>query len=277
MPDSNHQYAPLKNATKVAFVILLVIATSGFFMGLRQTATLGNSRDLAQIAALDHHEESESHDTPQARGYTEMRRLPKSNQKWTNLLAKLVEPQVDLFATNQSFIANRAAALDERKQIRAFDGAPPTIPHPIDQTSAASCLSCHGEGKVIRDRIAAKISHPHYSNCTQCHVPTALSAMPEAEHLKEPLAENEFRGLESFGKGIRAFEGAPPTIPHPASLRTDCMSCHGPKGSVGLRTPHPWRQSCTQCHVPSAEINQQELDTHSFMRRMLESAAQKTP
>jgi nitrate reductase (cytochrome), electron transfer subunit len=57
----------------------------------------------------------------------------------------------------------------------------------------------------------------------------------------------------------RAFDGAPPTIPHSTLMRTDCLSCHGPQGLYGLRTPHPERQSCLQCHAPGAHLDQYQF------------------
>jgi len=53
-------------------------------------------------------------------------------------------------------------------------------------------------------------------------------------------------------------------------MREDCMSCHGPQGLFGLRTPHPDRPSCLQCHVPNAE-----LDQHNFFTSL--QAASKEP
>jgi cytochrome c-type protein NapB len=78
--------------------------------------------------------------------------------------------------------------------------------------------------------------------------------------LREPLAGNSFVGLNPPLKGTRAWPLAPPTIPHSTLMRSDCLSCHGPQGLYGLRTPHPERQSCVQCHVPGAE-----LDQHRFL------------
>jgi cytochrome c-type protein NapB len=70
------------------------------------------------------------------------------------------------------------------------------------------------------------------------------------------LTENEFVGTKAPLKGTRAWPQAPPTMPHRTLMREDCLSCHGPQGLFGLRTPHPDRRSCTQCHVPSAELDQ---------------------
>jgi cytochrome c-type protein NapB len=39
-------------------------------------------------------------------------------------------------------------------------------------------------------------------------------------------------------------------------MRSDCMSCHGYEGRLGIRTTHPWRNSCQQCHAPSAAMEQ---------------------
>jgi cytochrome c-type protein NapB len=56
--------------------------------------------------------------------------------------------------------------------------------------------------------------------------------------------------------GVRAYTGAPPEIPHSTWMRETCLACHGGTGAEGLRTRHPQRQSCTQCHAPSAGLNQ---------------------
>jgi cytochrome c-type protein NapB len=77
--------------------------------------------------------------------------------------------------------------------------------------------------------------------------------------LRNPIAENAFVGSVSPSKGSRAWPQAPPTIPHPTFMRNDCMSCHGPNGLFGLRTPHPDRQSCFQCHVPEAGLDQRNF------------------
>jgi nitrate reductase (cytochrome), electron transfer subunit len=101
------------------------------------------------------------------------------------------------------------------------------------------------------------MSHAHLADCTQCHVPAQSPLWPLAQPaLLEPLTENSFVGLAAYGRGVRAWPQAPPTIPHPTFMRSDCMSCHGPLGAQALRTAHPERQSCTQCHVPNAGLDQ---------------------
>jgi nitrate reductase (cytochrome), electron transfer subunit len=148
----------------------------------------------------------------------------------------------------------KLAALADRAKNRAFDTAPPTIPHPTDgMTTAASCLACHGSGIKVGEKIATKVSHPHYTSCVQCH---ALGAPPELAKFATPESENEFVGAYRAGPGSRLSPGAPPTIPHTTWMRQDCASCHGLVARPGIRTTHPWLTNCVQCHAPSAALDQ---------------------
>ena len=43
-----------------------------------------------------------------------------------------------------------------------------------------------------------------------------------------------------------------PSIPHPLEGRENCLACHtGPAAREEIRTSHPERERCQQCHVPS--------------------------
>ena len=66
------------------------------------------------------------------------------------------------------------------------------------------------------------------------------------------FAANAFQGLASPTHGERAWDIAPPQIPHQGVMRERCMSCHGPNGRDALQSSHPERQSCTQCHAAAA-------------------------
>lgn len=151
----------------------------------------------------------------------------------------------------------------KRASRRAYDGAPPTIPHAVEQTGAPSCLACHGAGAKIGDKIAPAMSHRRYSSCTQCHVPqqTPLPNRPPAM-----LAPNSFRGLPAATTGTRAWGGAPPTIPHKVFMRERCASCHGVSGANPIRSTHPYRQSCQQCHVPDSGSAQDQPRLESALR-----------
>jgi cytochrome c-type protein NapB len=159
-------------------------------------------------------------------------------------LNDVVPPQTD---------DERAAALAKRASRRAYDGAPPTIPHRIQQMAPPDCVACHRDGAKVGEKIAPKFSHAFYQSCVQCHV---VASDPRPVASTPPPPENQFVGLASWGRGTRWGAGAPPMIPHPTRMRSDCTSCHGVFGTVGLRTPHPWRQSCTQCHVANAANDQ---------------------
>ena len=69
-------------------------------------------------------------------------------------------------------------------------------------------------------------------------------------------AENTFVGLRSE-PGTRFLPDAPPVMPHPRWMHETCASCHGTLGPQGLRTTHPERQNCEQCHAPSASLQQE--------------------
>lgn len=140
----------------------------------------------------------------------------------------------------------RAAAVAARGGRRAYDGAPPTIPHVADEQDVGACLSCHQRGLSIAGKRAPVMSHVLRVSCTQCHV----SNVPRGPATFR--VENAFAGLESTGRGSRAWQGAPPLMSHDAWMRSNCSSCHGRGALVGLRTPHPGRPNCQQCHVPTA-------------------------
>jgi nitrate reductase (cytochrome), electron transfer subunit len=252
-----------RRAASVAGLILVTAAVSGYFMGLRQTGSqLNAARTISLVPeALAHSAWNTETAAKIARGYADQRRLQDGpNASWENALSSLVQPATDYHGLTNATEAERALALRERTARRAYDGAPPVVPHPIAQDSAASCLSCHGPGLVIKDKVASKMSHAEYTSCTQCHVPSVGSRIPVTDpSLLEPLAENRFPGLDAPLKGSRAWAQAPPTIPHATHMRSDCLSCHGPQGLFGLRTPHPDRRSCQQCHVPSAEMDQRHF------------------
>ncbi len=148
--------------------------------------------------------------------------------------------------------ARLIATREARAARRAYDGAPPRVPHTIDERSTSACLACHAEGLVIAERVAPRMSHPVYQNCTQCHV---AEETPGLERATSP-SDNTFIGTRPH-PGFRFLPGSPPVMPHPRWMRETCASCHGPLGPPGLRTTHPERQSCEQCHVPAPSLMQE--------------------
>lgn len=141
------------------------------------------------------------------------------------------------------FLAACSAPVEQPLSYRLFDGAPPIVPHEIDGRHA--CMDCHAEGDAVDNGEMATITpHPELENCRQCHVPQAVVAA---------FVDNEFTG-ELYPTGQRAHTEAPLLIPHPLTLRENCPSCHGSDSAeASLRTSHPERIRCQQCHVPLHE------------------------
>ena len=138
-------------------------------------------------------------------------------------------------------------SLGDRATRRAFDGAPPVVPH---GEIGANCLACHsGQGMEVAG-LGFAPAMPHdqaagrFANCRQCHV------MKRGEGV---FKETAFSGRpQAYRGGKRAFEGAPPVMPHPRFMRENCLACHdGPSAREEIRCSHPERSNCTQCHVES--------------------------
>ena len=135
----------------------------------------------------------------------------------------------------------------ERAAARAYDGAPPVIPHAI----AGECTTCHDDDGSEIAGVGAAPASPHghermagdMRRCRQCHVAASASGL---------FVASRFNGLpQGPWRGGRFYDGAPPTIPHSLQLRENCLSCHaGPGSRVEIRTSHPERVRCRQCHVP---------------------------
>ncbi len=142
----------------------------------------------------------------------------------------------------------RADSLAQRAERRAYEGAPPVIPHSgVFGQGTKTCVDCHSQGMRIGDRVAHPMSHPPFANCVQCHVEAANREFPPS-----PPAASSFVGLASPGPGARHSQAAPPIIPHDVAMRGQCLSCHGEFGYPGIQTTHPLRASCMQCHVARA-------------------------
>lgn len=132
---------------------------------------------------------------------------------------------------------------------RAYDGAPPVIPH---ASFNMACVGCHTDQGMFVPEVGFAPAMPHLgtpglsraSNCRQCHV------FRETEAL---LVGSAFEGRpQDLRRGSRMYPHAPPVLPHPVFMREDCAACHsGPAAREELRCTHPERLRCAQCHVPS--------------------------
>jgi cytochrome c-type protein NapB len=242
----------------VIFLVIGMASVSGVFMGIRETENQGNQRfDPPKSNTII---ESQNEDIPTAPKYGEIPEVTwLANRDWHFTLANLpraTTPEKQPVATE----AERKAAVDRRASLRAYDGAPPVVPHGIDTLSSASCLSCHGKdgNLVIAGKRPAEISHPWVTNCTSCHVPADGLRQITAPATERLTVENAFIGKRSAGPGTRAYGTAPPTTPHPVWMRQNCMACHGPGREQAIRTSHPERGNCLQCHAPNAAFDNRE-------------------
>lgn len=135
---------------------------------------------------------------------------------------------------------------------RAYQGAPPTIPHSIKDDGIIgenSCLKCHQNGGYVAqfDAFAPVTPHPHLVSCRQCHVPTNTTGLFKA---------SEWKSIDGIQLHNRALVSSPPTIPHAIAMRENCLSCHsGPSAVKELRVTHPERTNCLQCHAKAEKAD----------------------
>lgn len=122
---------------------------------------------------------------------------------------------------------------------RVYAGAPPAIPHAVWDEGRQNCLDCHDVPPAMEGAISAP--HARRLRCMQCHV--------EGSRPQKPFRPNHFVGMQSTGRLARASAFAPPPMPHRAFMRERCLACHGPDGYPAIRSPHPQRPRCMQCHV----------------------------
>lgn len=224
----------------IAVVAFLAVTAAGFFSGTRTPPTPVYSGGSSLSV-----EPSEA-DVPRHRDIGRERRGPNAGlyaNAFDDLAAAIP------LRSQPTEPGDRGEALTQRAERRAYDGAPPTIPHAVEQRGAPTCLACHEQGARVGDRTARAMSHPMYTNCVQCHV---VAADPRPVPRVARAVPNEFVGLASSGVGPRAWQSAPPQMPHGTAMRENCISCHGPAGHPGLRTTHPERDNCLQCHTAAA-------------------------
>lgn len=235
-----------RRGLELVAVAAVTIAAVGLISGVE-----GSRREVAASQRAD----ADAPQAVEARSYRDMRTrsygpnaaLPAA---WWAELARHDQPAEPPRAATTG---ERAAALTVRDQRRAYEGAPPTIPHAVDQLAVPACLLCHDTGRTLAGKLAPPMSHTIHASCLQCHV---VDADPRPGAAAVAIAASSFDGLRRRGGGGRAWTGAPPVVPHPTLMRERCASCHGPRGRQGLRTPHPGQQSCPQCHAPSAAYDQ---------------------
>ena len=138
-----------------------------------------------------------------------------------------------------------------RSERRAYDGAPPMIPHP---PLGAACIACHTPTGSSRPGVGFAPANPHVGtpvegavqNCSQCHVfKSSVLA----------IVGSDFVGrAQDLRPGSRQYLGAPPVMPHAKFMRENCLACHsGQAARPEIRCSHPERANCVQCHLERDE------------------------
>ena len=198
--------------------------------------------------------------------------------------AESIAGEVQVFRTPPSMMAIAAAARREReahprdletfRYLRAYPGAPPRIPHELtpEEFRTSACKTCHERGGYsLRFHAYVPLTpHPGDGECLQCHVGAdELMAIP----LLSPDSSRRCHQCHGPGGRPHAFKedlprwqpapwprvvsdtqpGTPPAVlPHDLQGRGNCLACHAGPGAVAeIRTRHPERADCRQCHVSS--------------------------
>jgi nitrate reductase (cytochrome), electron transfer subunit len=191
-----------------------------------------------------------------------------------------IAAEADVFRTTAAMLAIEPAFPRERKAhprtratyrfLRAYPGAPPRIPHALspDEFRTGVCASCHERGGYSL-RFAAYVPvtpHPDLGMCLQCHVGDdgvmGLASAAADPNSRCPLCHGPSGGRPRpeasatwpttvWPMPVPRIPGRlPPPIPHDLQLRGNCVACHaGPSAVADLRTSHPERADCRQCHV----------------------------
>ncbi|MCA9192263.1 MAG: hypothetical protein KDB03_10885 [Planctomycetales bacterium] len=268
--NENNQF--LSGRLAAVFLLgVIMLAFGGFILGI----TEGVGPPKPELGARALHSEEQPNDMSEysrasevdqeaipATNYASMRRTELADLKHPLPLLQSFPSQTDftrcVTCHNPHTAEIRPNETDKLKSLaarslrRAYNGAPPIIPHVVERTNDEACFTCHGDGAIVGNRVANPMPHGRLSHCIQCH------ASPPPSIFSEPteVIDNAFVGLPAPVSGPRAYGGAPPVIPHATWMRDRCLSCHGGTGWPGLEVTHRWRENCLQCHATSATLEQ---------------------
>jgi nitrate reductase (cytochrome), electron transfer subunit len=206
---------------------------------------------------------------------------------------RLMAADIAAGATGAPRAGARARTLAAFRTLRAYPGAPPRIPHALapEEFRGTTCNTCHERGGYsARFEAYAPITpHPEFRNCLQCHAAddgavgvavrgrafngdAAATRSPRAS--AAPLVALDWKTTSWPSTNLRAMDGSPPAIPHTLELRGNCLACHGGPAAVAeVRTTHPERANCRQCHVPATY----DVEDEAFTRPTRGASAGSSP
>ena len=194
--------------------------------------------------------------------------------------AEPLNAEAQVFRTTPEMVAIPPAALRERSAHarrlatvhynRAYEGAPPRIPHGLsaEEFQTDACRTCHQRGGFSH-RFAAYVPltpHADRGMCLQCHVgvdavigvseqtadPNTRCVICHPATGGPPRADSKVTWATTVWPQLPALTAgqAPPPIPHDLQYRQNCLTCHGGSAAVEeIRTKHPERADCRQCHL----------------------------
>lgn len=245
----------IKRLAPIFLSSVIAIAVVGYFVGIMDGVPQPDGlREPSLVEKYDEQVLAENSKLIPAISYAEIANTSMGPTKtWQAMPQSLPQPEYDLYAKIEPSEAEKEASSKLRASRRAYNGAPPIIPHPAENTNDAACYACHSNGVKMAGLKASVMSHEFLGNCVQCHAPMPPAPFQDIDH----SVESSFVGLPAPKEGKRAYRGAPPTIPHSRWMRENCNACHGgPNGWAGMESTHPWRTNCTQCHAPSGALDQ---------------------
>ena len=149
-------------AILIAFVVMSV-AVAGYFTGLQAPRKV---TEVDSNSVRDRQKTNRSH-TPEegvilATHYSEMTATRRTDRSRTQLstLKSTIEPLAEIQISPEE----KLVALQQRARNRAFNGAPPTVPHSIDHQSDTACVACHQTGVVTASMRIPRMSHTILAN-----------------------------------------------------------------------------------------------------------------
>lgn len=191
-----------------------------------------------------------------------------------------IRSEAQVFRTSPAMLAIDPAAHRERSAhprtlktvrfLRAFPGAPPRIPHPLtaEEFRTDACRTCHERGgySVRFSAYVPLTPHPERGICLQCHVgvdsvigvavsgadPNTRCALCHGPNGGPPRADATLTWATTVWPTLPLLTPgqSPPPIPHDLQFRENCLTCHAGQAAVAeIRTKHPGRANCRQCHV----------------------------
>jgi cytochrome c-type protein NapB len=191
-----------------------------------------------------------------------------------------IRAEAQVFRTQPGMLAIEASARRERtahprelatyRFLRAYPGAPPRIPHAVtpEEFRGDACATCHERGGYSQrfDAYVPVTPHPERGICLQCHVgedslmgvaipianPNARCPQCHGPAGGRPRADASLTWPTTVWPALAPLpaDSTPPVIPHDLLFRENCVTCHsGPAAVAEIRTTHPERADCRQCHL----------------------------